>query len=336
MSVASGQFPTQSAFAVEQGTTEWGRYIGFNFSPLFRITNQGNNVGVDLNPSAIGNTGAFGDGSDGPALFDGATVVAGATLGGSTYTLDRDVLYTDMVVSAGITVRTFNFRLLVNGTLTNNGVIHNDGNAAALDVAGAALTAQTLGAAAAGGNGGTNAAGTAGNATAFSLDNGTGIGGDGGAGGVNAGGVAGAFVGLIAVLGTARSLPGALNGMASSPSVWTSVQGGSGGGGGGSNDATTLGGGGGGGGGVMVLIAYALVNNGVIRCAGGAGASASGAGGDAGTGGGGGGGTLFCITRSRSGAGTYTAPGGAPGATVVAAGVLGLAGAAGNVLQLAA
>jgi hypothetical protein len=47
MSVPDGQFPSQSAFLVQQGNVEVGRYVGFNFGPNIVLTDEGSELGVD-------------------------------------------------------------------------------------------------------------------------------------------------------------------------------------------------------------------------------------------------------------------------------------------------
>lgn len=278
----------------------------------------------------------FGSGQDGAAVFDGANTFSFATKVGSTYTLTRDLFLGDgSSCAAGVTIYTAGFRIWCNGTFTNEGLIHNDGRAAALGTAGAGSALGTTGIGTAGGNGraantglpGTNQSNTLGDASA--------AGGAGGAGGANAGGAAGTYSPGAGVNGGANFLTSMLTGFLftqTSGGNQASIQiigGGAGGGGGGSNNAGVLGGGGGGGGGVLVLHALRLINNGTIRANGGAGAAASGGGGDGGGGGGGGGGIILSLAAIRYGTGTYVTTGGAGGAAI-AGGVAGSAGSAGH------
>ncbi len=274
----------------------------------------------------------FGDGSDGNIVADGTTTIAalGSAPSMSTYTLTRDVYAKNLTVNSGVTIVTAGFRVFVSETCTNNGTISNNGNAAALGVAGAALTAQTLGASFAGGAGGAAAsAGTAGTNATLS---GGGAGGAGGAGtgGGSAGAASTAAAPTAAQGGLPRNAVTALLGQ-SFGHAGLSVLAGGAGGSGGSGDGTGTGGGGGGGGGVMLLAAKALVNAGTVSANGGAG----GAGGatNCGGGGGGGGGLVMVVSRIVSGAGSITASGGAAGAKA-GTGAAGSVGAVGTVLQI--
>ena len=65
-------------------------------------------------------SGMFGDGADG-----NYTVIAGATLSPG-----RERHYADLTVQATGKVAPAGFKLFVSGTLTNAGLIHDDGNSA--------------------------------------------------------------------------------------------------------------------------------------------------------------------------------------------------------------
>lgn len=70
-----------------------------------------------------------GDGSDGTVTFDGTTTVLGLVPSSSTYTLTRDIFLVAGTVNSGVTIKTANFGIFVQGTLTDNGTIQNDGTA---------------------------------------------------------------------------------------------------------------------------------------------------------------------------------------------------------------
>lgn len=293
--------------------------------------------------AALANVGAstYGSGGDGACVFDGVNTFSFATKNGNTYTLNRDVYMADgSSVSAVATVDANSFKLFCNGTLTNAGVIHNDGNAATLGTAGlGTYNAGTLGIGTAGGAGHVGVgAGANGSTQSNTLGDASLAGGAGGAGGAQAGGNGGIYSPTAPDGGADWLLP-ILSGFifratsGGNQAQTAIIGGGAGGGGGGSDNAGVTGGGGGGGGGVLALHVFNLINNGVIRAAGGAGAAASGAGGNGGGGGGGGGGMILNLSRFRSGTGTMTAPGGAPGAGV-GTGVAGTAGNAGHVNSL--
>jgi len=99
----------------------------------------------------------YGDGSDGDVVTAGG--------GAGDVTLARDMYYDDLTITAGDTMTTAGYRIHVQGTLTNNGVIERDGDigadgtAADAGAGGAALAATTLGASGAGGKGASVVAG---------------------------------------------------------------------------------------------------------------------------------------------------------------------------------
>lgn len=92
--------PGQALQTQEDGSVEWSEQV----------------------PSAVG------DGSDGKVTFDGTTTVLGLTPSSNTYTLDRSIFLDDgSKVNSGVTIVTNGFHIFCNGTLTVDGVIHNDG-----------------------------------------------------------------------------------------------------------------------------------------------------------------------------------------------------------------
>lgn len=304
-------------------------------------------IAAGINDPSITNAAlaVFGDGSDGAVTFDGTTTVLGLAPSSNVYTLTRDIFLADgSSVASTATIKTVGFRIFCNGTLTNAGTIHNNGNAAVTSTAGAITNASgSLGIGTAGGAGGVgNNAGSAGTASTAGFPGGTGQGGAGGGDGTHTAASAGAFTALAAANGGARHLLSLITGMifgtqtSGTASLVSLFSGGTGGGGGGGDNSDATGGGGGGGGGVLVLAAQGLVNSGTISANGGAGADGSSAAHNAGGGGGGGGGVVAIIYGSKSGSGTVTAAAGAGGAKAGASGVAGSAGAVGTVIQVAA
>ena len=295
---------------------------------------------------------SFGDGSDGAVTFDGSTTILGMVPSSSIYTMTRDIYLTNGTVNAGVTVKTAGFRIFATGTFTVaatgvvscNGNAGGDGSAGTGGTAGATTNASgALGAGSAGGAGASgNNAGSAGTNHAAGFPGGTGVGGAGGGDGTHTAAAAGTWAALAAVKGGARSLFSLTTGMifgsqtSSTASLVSLIMGGSGGGGGAGDDADAGGGGGGGGGGVLVLVSFAVVNNGTISANGGDGGDGVSAAHNAGGGGGGGGGVVIVVSRVSSGSGTFTASGGAAGAKAGASGVAGSAGTAGVVVQAAA
>ena len=294
---------------------------------------------VAIDPAGTGSI-IYGSGQDGVADFDGANTFTYASKLGSVYTVLRDLfLAGPSFVRPGVTLVTGGYRIFCNGTLTVGvgGIIHNDGKAAALNVAGGASLTGTLGV---GTNGGTGhvgvGAGTAGGnqLAANTLGDATASGGAGGAGGADAGGAGGTYVPNAGNGGSNFLAPmqtGYLftQGTGGNFAVISPIGGGAGGGGGGSDNAGVNGGGGGGGGGVLMLHVYNLINNGTIRSNGGVGGNAAGGGGNGGGGGGGGGGVILSLAARRSGTGAYQTNGGT-GGTAIGAGVVGATGNAGH------
>lgn len=99
----------------------------------FQTSNSVNTTSVSAYiPSATFMYG--GDGTDGAVTFDGTTLYATlATTSGVapnlTYTLIKDVYATTVVVSASIVVKTANYAVFANVSITNAGSINNNGNA---------------------------------------------------------------------------------------------------------------------------------------------------------------------------------------------------------------
>ncbi len=246
----------------------------------------------------------FGDGSDGMCNFiaAGSTTVAGATLSSGTYTMTRDIwLANGSVIQPTVIINPAGFRIFCQGELTNNGTIQSNGNAGAIQVAGAALGyTGTLSSGTVGTAGGTGTTTTAGAGTAQTINSLGGVGGTGGASTVtvNAGAAGGAVTAPTAPMQLPRSLPLAIIGKLQNTTAFLAMGAGSGGGAGG-GDGTYVGGGGGGGGGIVVVVAQRLAGTGTIQANGGAGGTASqNAAATAGGGGGGGGGLVIVVSRT--------------------------------------
>ena len=278
---------------------------------------------------AQGYAGAYGDGSDGAAHFiaSGSTTVAGATLSSGTYTMQRDIFGSGMTIDTTVVIVTNGYRIFDNGTLTNNGTIHWNGNAGAtstgtgLASGGAALSNATSSFLSTG-NIGTKG-GSSGTTTGSAGANGSasqavgGAGGHGGSGSGGAGGVAGTL-GLSAAYVLPRYVPAAIMGwMYENGSTAQFTTGGTGGGGGGGN-STDSGGAGGGGAGIVIVVAYKIAGTGTIEANGGAGGNGFNfASINTGGGAGGGGGMVIVVSTSISGGAisgqTTQALAGAPG-----------------------
>lgn len=274
------------------------------------LTNAVGSVTITAGSNTI-----FGDGSD------GVTTIAATT------TLSSDKYYNSLTVNSGITLYTGGYKIFDKGTLTNNGIIANDGgnggNASA-GTAGAACSATAssttagymgLPSAGATGVGPTNLAGVA-SAAGGNLNPGFGVNGavggtsgNGGGSGTTAGaagtatqstnlsfelknfGVDGVTsTALLANTTTTLRQLGMFWMNASSSSFIGGSAGSSGGAAGGSGTTGTSGAGGGGGcpGGVISIVANTLANNGTIQTKGGIGGNGGNAGTTTGAFGGGG------------------------------------------------
>lgn len=185
----------------------------------------------------VGDGGIFsyGDGSDGAGTADGSTALTGATLAANVYTLTRDVYYTTLTISTGVTIKPTGYRIFCSTSLTINGTgtISGIGNAG-----GAGGTGGNGGNGI--GQGGTNGtAGAAGSALADGYLKGSLAGktaGSGGAGGFNGAGTVGTVgsdgsntsnsIGSDAANGTAGGAGGTFNG---APATGGGAAGGAGG-----------------------------------------------------------------------------------------------------------
>lgn len=287
VTVASLNIPDQttgsSAHVDSSGNTWWGAnvatgYTGANAYVLATGAASFKNVliGGTSTQYQIGNGGmfSFGNGVDGAGVADGSTALAGATLAGSTYTLTRDVYYTNLTVSTGVTISPVGWRIFGTGILTLNGTATIQANGSsggdgassggATGGAGGSRGAQiAAGYVPAGPDGGVGGAGGNSNGTGTSVGGATatnaigtagvagGSGGNGGGG--NAGGTSGA--GTITAPNVPLTINWNLGQLLDVGSTGATVKyngsggaGGGGGGGGGTAGAGSAGGGGGGGG----------------------------------------------------------------------------------------
>lgn len=307
--------------------------LGATYTGPYDTTGYQGSLNADGSVTGHGTLPLFGDGSDGNVVFDGTSTVLGLAPSTGVYTLTRNIYPKQATVSgAGTRVKGAAFEVICSESLLvgAGAQLDADGNAGALAVAGAAITAQVLGGSfsgGAGGNGGAGANGT--NATT----SGGGAGGNGGAGtGGHSGGTGGTLTAPTAAQGgLPRVATTALLGQVIGNGGLTLVKGGAGGAGGGDDATPNAGGGGGGGGGVLVIAAPIITIQGRISARGGAGAA--GTAGNAGGGGGGGGGCLVIVARAVTNSGTLDAAGGAGGAAS-GTGTAGSAGSAGNVIQV--
>ena len=291
--------------------------------------------------------GLFGSGTDGAYTLDGVGNPTWATRSGATYTLVRDVFFTNLTLTAAITFVTSNFKVFGTGTLTvpATAKIHCNGPAGIGIISGTAIVFGSMLGGAGGGTGGTSGSPNAG-AGAGTTNSVGGAGGPGKTGGGSAvfgtGGAPGAAVSPAAGLGgpnTLQSLQSGIGfGISGSAAVVTGFQGGGGGGGGGyasdSVSSSSNGGGGGAGGGLVSVWFANVVLNGSISADGGAGGNAaitSGSGYSAAGGSGGGGGRVVLGYARYSGTGTVTAALGAGGVNTAAANT-GNPGVAGTVI----
>jgi hypothetical protein len=262
----------------------------------------------------------FGSGVDGSANLDGTNTYPWCTLSGSTYTMLGNVFLTSLTVANGIILRTVGCIIWCQGTVTNNGTISWNGNAAVTTTAGAAeSTAGVFADTLAGGAGRVNTASSGNAGIAHTANSGMSPakGGEGGAGTTTViGGSTGATSLPSEAVGGIRQFD---NGLPQGPifiigsgSTIRTIQGG-GGGGGGAGAASGSSGAGGAGGGIVAISAKAIVNTGTISANGGNGSAGSGTG-PVGGGGGGGGGTVYLQYATLTNSGTIQAIGGTGGA----------------------
>lgn len=300
--------------------------------------------------------GHYGDGSDGSAICDGATAVAGMSRSSNVYTLTRDCHFTTLTVNDTIEVKLAGFRLFATSKITTlgTGKITFNGNAgtgaagSTPGTGGAATATGTVLGGAAGGNGGGLNGSNGSSITNGMGGSGGGAGGDGGGSGAGSGGAGGSNTAITAALGSPRTSPkhpGFALGISGGAAALTALKGGAGGAGGGRGDSGNDGGGaGGGGGGVLVICARELdlANTNAIQCHGGNGGDASNLAGDGlnnyGGGGGGGQGGLAILVYEQCNQ-TLTAAavcaGGSAGSGGALGGLDGSAGGTGTLIQFA-
>ena len=161
VTVASLNIPdttTANSFHVDSnGNSWWGANVASGYTAANAyVLNTGQAsfknplVGGATYQYTIVNSGifTFGDGSDGAGVADGSTALAGASLAANVYTLTRDVYYTDLTVSTGVTIQPSGYRIFGQGTLTMNGTatISRNGISGSNGSTGRAGTPQTGGA----------------------------------------------------------------------------------------------------------------------------------------------------------------------------------------------
>jgi hypothetical protein len=279
-------------------------------------------------PGSFGNAAVatsdpiFGTGPDGALVFDGVATILGMAPAGSVYTLTRDIMPSSMVVNPGVTILTHNWAIFVQGTLTNNGTISNNGANAVATVAGAGISAGRFPSTLAGGNAGSAAGGNslavpfpyATASQALGISGGAGTSGStfgGAAGGGNAAGpTAGGNGGSVTPDSSKRGADFTylMQGENFFSGITYSFGSGGGGGAGG-----VQGGGGGAGAGELFIAAQQIAGvGGVIQARGGNGGNGNNAGNNGGGGGGGGGGMVVLVYFTMSGQ-TVDANGGALG-----------------------
>ncbi len=310
----TGNYPNPTLAAAGPGAT--GPLGGATVAPIVTIDAKGRVTALS-SATITGGLAVFGDGSDGAITFNGTSTLLGIvpnpnSAENGVYTLARDVFLADgSALNSGISIKTNGYRVFCQGTFTNNGTIHWNGNAgAAQTTAGAELsnstssiTRGTSGTApgTAGGAGGTTT-GSGGTGCTGVVSLGA-VGGIGGTGTSGAGGAAGTQTNtqlaqeLVPRMGINAALMAWFTaGTTTNPFSVNSIYGGTGGGGGGGDG--TQGGGGGGGGGVVGVFVRTFAGTGAIQARGGNGGTPTA--GARGGGGGGGGGVVVVISSSVS------------------------------------
>jgi hypothetical protein len=295
-------------------------------------------------------TNSFGSGVDGPLNFDGVsnvTLVGDGTVlvpTAGVYSLPRSLWATNMTVAVGATIRTQRQRIFVNGVLTLDGAIEQDGGNGANGgnasggAGGQNNTATGSGSVVfpvpgAGGSGTSGAGGSGSQSNATNKPLGTGTAaiaannnggrmqGGGGGSTASAGGGSPSNTGYNTAEDTSYNVwQQAVIGRAV-PQVLVQVGSGGGGGAGSAAPSSSVGGGGGAPGATVFVAARTIVGTGRISARGGNGGNATFAGAPAGGGGGGAGGIVIVGTASN----ILTLP-----IVISAAGGLGGAGIAGG------
>lgn len=274
--------------------------------------------------AASSSVGVFGDSSDGACVLDGAAAFTTfATRSGSVYTMTADCNCTNLTINAGVTLIPNGCKILVSGTLTNNGTIGSVAAAGtSAGVGGAAFTFGSV-VGGSGGSAGATAVGIAG------VSGTVGVSGAGGAGVSAGGGAAAGVLTLTAKLRMILSQAAVLgSGVYCYGATTARVLAGGSSGAGGGGDGTNKGGGGGAAGQCIAIAAKTFVNAGTIVATGGAGGTPTT--GNAGGGGGGSGGLVYVLSLNAVTIGTTDVTGGAAGSGV-GTGVAGGAGGAGAV-----
>jgi hypothetical protein len=322
-------------------TAAEGSLILDSSTPALWQNVDGATAWVKVGGFSTGSSVYYADGSDGTCNFDGVTSpVCGATLSGSTYTLQRDTAPMNAIVAAGVTVRTDNWRFMVFDTLMGGGAgatISNSGFPGvgrALGNCGGISTHYYQACHGSGGAGsfGTGPGGTGdGNATAIpqwptvaatppdTNGGGHGQGGGGGSTGAHLGGTGGSIANPSVNAGLFTAV-GGWSGKADAYGITWGLYG-TGGGGGGCDDGAggpCTAGGAGGAGGILFVSANQCTGTIVLRSDGGAGAAGVLNAGNTGAGGGagGGGGILTFLYSHREAGCTTSVAGGVGGAGV--------------------
>ncbi|MBX3172488.1 MAG: hypothetical protein KF760_34110 [Candidatus Eremiobacteraeota bacterium] len=275
---------------------------------VYNDTGDGRFEMMEARAAGSGGAGAwlYGDGMDGDELIDSNT------------DLWEHKYYRNLTIDPGVFVCTNGFKVHVSGTLTNNGLIHNngtDGEDSVGSTPGWAGHGRNYGQLAWEGHWGGTGSLQEGD-TVYYVDEQAyfargGDGGDGSYGGGGSGDGGNVFGGDRFFMSSSAFLSGLYDGDAAWHGART-IGGGMGGGGGTGNDDDAAGGSGGGSGGILWIAARALAGDGELQAVGGSGGAAGGA--DAGGGGGGGGGIIYLLTEATESPYSYNVDGGIGGA----------------------
>lgn len=220
----------------------------------------------------------FGKGEDGVVVISVNTVLSG------------DMYYKSLVVNAGVTLSTRNYRIYASSFVEINGTVENNGVNGAVTTGGFPFAIGTLQQGTAGGNGGiTN--GSVGGVGSLNLGAGGGKGGNGSGG---SGGNGGVLTSIVNSQGGPDPWLNAIQPHSGSVVNGNTRAGAGVGGGGGAGNSVSGGGGGGSGGGIILISAPKIFGTGSIQVNGGNGANATNA--NTGGGGGGGAGRIYLIS----------------------------------------
>ncbi len=118
----SSLFGAKGDLLVGTATSVFGRFpVGTDGYVLTAASSSVFGVAWNPIPTPVLPNGLFGDGSDGVGTANGVGNLAGLSPSGNVYTLTRDVYFTSLTISTGVTINPAGYQIFVQGTTTING-----------------------------------------------------------------------------------------------------------------------------------------------------------------------------------------------------------------------